>query len=69
MTEDSNAVKEREARRDFFVRCDRFAAVMLPLMSPPPIVSSVRREDAASTIGRRRRRGGSLIDDAIGLLG
>jgi hypothetical protein len=43
---------ERQARRDFLIRCGRFAAVTPPAMTTLLAVSSIPREAHASTIGR-----------------
>jgi hypothetical protein len=64
---------ERKARREFLVRCGRFAAVTPPMMTTLLTVSSLPREAQASTIGPRRGRGprnngGGLVGTIISLL-
>jgi hypothetical protein len=43
---------DRTARRDFLIRCGRFAAVTPPAMTMLLATSSIPRDAYASTIGR-----------------
>jgi hypothetical protein len=44
---------EHKARRDFLIRCGRFAVVTPPMMTTLLAVSTIPEEAHASTIGRR----------------
>jgi formiminotetrahydrofolate cyclodeaminase len=48
---------EQKARREFLIRCGRFAAVTPPAITMLLEVSTVPREAHASTIGRQNNQG------------
>ena len=77
MVDQPSAVEEsteRQARRDFLIRCGRFAVVTPPAMTTLLAVSSVPHEAHASTIGRsggdgNKRGRGTLIGLLLHLFG